>query len=178
MGKVRFHGEREFIDAATGDVFAAQVVARDIDGDTGFDKIWLGTILELVEEVGTAKMRVLLWLLQNRDAKNVVRATKDEIASATGAGRTTITELLAALRRANVVSEVRRSVWRLNPGVIWKGAHHTRMSVLIQYRDERAEVQPDLFSAGAAAEAEAAAQAEAAGLEWLPPNVSALHKAA
>jgi DNA-binding transcriptional ArsR family regulator len=145
-GKVLFQGERRFIDEETGEVIPAQVVARSVDGDAGFDKIWLGTILELVNEVGTAKMRVLLWMLQNRDGKNLVRATKDEIASATGAGRTTITELLAALRKANVVSEVRRSVWRLNPEVIWKGAHHTRMSVMIQYRDERAEAQRDLFA--------------------------------
>jgi DNA-binding transcriptional ArsR family regulator len=146
MGKVRFQGEREFLDTATGEIFGAQVVAREVDGDAGFDKIWLGAILELVNEVGGQKYRVLLWLLQNRDAKNVVRATKEEIASATGVARATITRLLAALRSADVISEVRRSVWRLNPNVVWKGQHHTRMSVLIQYRDERAEAQRDLFA--------------------------------
>jgi hypothetical protein len=145
MGRVLFRGERRLADLDTGETFNAQEVVKSIDGDAGFDKIWLGTILELVEEVGTAKMRVLLWMLQNRDGKNIVRATKDEIASATGAGRTTITELLAALRKANVISEVRRSVWRLNPNVIWKGQSHTRMSVLMHYQDEREEMQRDLF---------------------------------
>jgi DNA-binding transcriptional ArsR family regulator len=146
-GKTLFRGEREYIDKATGEVFPAQLIARSVEGDAGFDKIWLGTILELVDEVGNAKMRVLLWLLQNRDAKNIVRATKDEIAEATGTSRTSVFRLLSALKSANVISEVRRSVWRLNPDVIWKGASHTRMSVMIQYRDERAEAQRDLFAA-------------------------------
>jgi DNA-binding transcriptional ArsR family regulator len=164
MSKVLFQGERQFVDTSTGEVIDAQVVARSVDGDAGFDKIWLGTILELVEEVGNAKMRVLLWLLQNRDAKNIVHATKDEIASATDTSRATITSLLGALRKANVISEVRRSVWRLNPNVIWKGAHHTRMSVMIRYSDERADMQPDLFAESTP--------------EDLPDNVHALHRAA
>ena len=164
MPKVMFQGEQQFVNTATGEVFDAQVVARTVDGDSGFDKIWLGAILELVEEVGNAKMRILVWFLQNRDAKNVVHATKDEIAAATGTSRATVTTLLGALRRSNVISEVRRSVWRLNPNVIWKGAHHTRMSVLIRYRDERAETQPDLFAEPAP--------------EELPPNVSPIHRAA
>jgi len=169
MASVRFKGEKKFADLETGEVFDAQVVARSVDGDTNFDKIWLGTILEVVEEIGSKKMRVLLWLIANRDAKNIVRATKDEIASATGTGRTNVTELLAALRRHDVLSEVRRSVWRLNPDVIWKGSAHTRMRVLFDYRDERAEAQRDLFADAPAAEP---------APEELPPNVHSLNRAA
>lgn len=150
MSKVAFGSPAQYINAQTGEVFDALNVVQFADGgDSGFDKIWLGAILELVDEVGTAKMRVLLWMLQNRDSKNVVRATKAEIADATGVGRATITRLLSALRGADVISEVRRSAWRLNPSVIWRGDRPSRMRVMFEYRDERAEAQPDLFEAPA-----------------------------
>ena len=161
MPKVVFQGEEQYIRAKTGEVLNVQTVSRSVDGDNGFDKIWLGTILELVEEVGNAKMRALSWMLSHRDAKNLVHATKEEIAAATGVSRATVTTLLRSLREANVISCPRRSVWRLNPNVIWKGASHTRLSVLIQYHDERVDAQPDLFEPA----------------EDLPDNVTAIRAA-
>jgi hypothetical protein len=49
---------------------------------------------------------------------------------------------MVALRDANVIAETRRSLWRLNPKVIFKGDHDKRMAVLVKYRDEK---QSDLF---------------------------------
>lgn len=138
---VLFQGERRLIDAETGEITLAQVVTKTV-GDAGFHKIWLHEILELVDEVGNAKMKVLMWLLNNADAQNQIFATKEEIAKATGTSRATITRLLAALRDANVIAETRRSLWRLNPSVIFKGDHNKRMSVLVKYQDEK---QGDLF---------------------------------
>lgn len=137
----RFEGQRRLVDTATGEVIDAQVVTKTV-GDGGFHKIWLHEILELVEEVGNAKMRVLMWLLSKADVQNQVWATWDEIAKETGTGRRTVARLMAALRDANVLTETRRSVWRLNPEVIFKGDHNKRMAVLVKYRDEK---QGDLF---------------------------------
>lgn len=136
-----FHGERRLVDTSTGEVIDAQVITKTV-GDAGFHKIWLHEILELVEEVGNAKMKVLMWLLSKADAQNQVWATWDEIAKETGTGRRTVARLMAALRDANVITETRRSVWRLNPQVIFKGDHNKRMAVLVKYRDEK---QGDLF---------------------------------
>jgi DNA-binding transcriptional ArsR family regulator len=126
---------------ATGEIIDTQVVEKTV-GDVGFHKIWLHEILELVDEVGNAKMKVLLWLLSHADAQNRIYATWSEIAESTDTSRRTVAALMAALKSANVVSEVRRSVWRLNPDVIFKGDHNKRMSVLIRYKNEK---QKDLF---------------------------------
>jgi DNA-binding transcriptional ArsR family regulator len=136
-----FHGERRLVDTETGEIIPAQVVTKTI-GDAGFHKVWLHEILELVDEVGNAKMRVLMWLLSKADAQNQILATKDEISKATGVSRATVTRLMVALRDANVIAETRRSLWRLNPKVIFKGDHDKRMAVLVKYRDEK---QSDLF---------------------------------
>jgi len=136
-----FHGERRLVDTETGEIVQAQVITKTV-GDSGFHKVWLHEILELVEEVGNAKMRVLMWLLSRADAQNQVWATWTEIAKETGVSRRTVASLMAALRDANVLTETRRSVWRLNPKVIFKGDYNKRMAVLVKYRDE---AQSDLF---------------------------------
>lgn len=136
-----FQGQRRLVDTATGEIIDAQVVTKTV-GDAGFHKIWLHEILELVDEVGNAKMRVLMWLLSKADAQNQVWATWEEIGKETGVGRRTIARLMAALKEANVITETRRSVWRLNPQIIFKGDYSRRMNVLVKYRDEK---QGDLF---------------------------------
>jgi DNA-binding transcriptional ArsR family regulator len=137
----RFEGQQRLVNATTGEIIDAQIVVKTA-GDAGFHKIWLHQILELVEEAGNAKMRVLMWLLSKADAQNQIWATFNEIAEATDVSRRTVASLMAALRDANVITETRKSVWRLNPEVIFKGDHQKRMAVLIKYRDEK---QGELF---------------------------------
>lgn len=137
----RFEGQRRLVDTSTGEVIDAQVVTKTA-GDVGFHKIWLHEILELVEEAGNAKMRVLMWLLSKADSQNQIWATHQEIATACGASTKTVQRLMTALQAANVLTETRRSVWRLNPQVIFKGDHNKRMAVLVKYRDDK---QGDLF---------------------------------
>lgn len=132
----KFVGARRFIDSETGEIFDAQMVIKGAS-DSGFKKIWLGHILELVEEIGNAKMRVLMWLLDRADGQNQVLATYDEIAKETGVSRATVARLLVSLQDANVIQQTRRSLWRINPEVVFKGGHTRRMNVLISYRDER-----------------------------------------
>ena len=138
----RFEGQRRLVDTTTGEVIDAQVVIKTA-GDAGFHKIWLHQILELVEEAGNAKMRVLMWLLSKADAQNLIWSTHREIAEACNSSTKTVQRLMASLTAANVITETRRSVWRLNPEVIFKGDHQKRMAVLIKYRDEK---QGDLFN--------------------------------
>lgn len=143
MGQTIFRGHRKLIDADTGEIIQTQVVERSIAGDVGFHKVWLHHILELVEEVGNAKMRVLLWLLECADSQNQVQATVREIAKGAGVGVATVERLMRALINADVIARPHRyGPWRLNPDVIFKGSHHQRMNVLIKYRDEK---QGDLF---------------------------------
>jgi Trp operon repressor len=136
-----FKGNRRLIDSETGEIIEAQTIVKTA-GDAGFHKIWLHHILDAVDEVGNAKMRVLMWLLSKANAQNQILATKREIAEATGVGTATVQRLMAALKNANVITETRRSVWRLNPDVVFKGDHNKRMAVLIKYQDES---QGDLF---------------------------------
>ena len=70
----RFHGQRKLIDTETGEILHTQVVTKS-SGDSGFHKIWLAEILDLMEEVGNAKIKVLMWLLSEADSQNQILAT-------------------------------------------------------------------------------------------------------
>lgn len=144
MGKTLFKGSRRLIDADSGEIIETQVVERSVAaGDSGFHKVWLGHILEIVEEVGNAKMTVLVWLLKQADSQNQVMASIREIAAGSGVGTATVERLMSALVRTNVITRPKRyGPWRLNPEVVFQGDHNKRMNVLIKYRNES---QPDLF---------------------------------
>lgn len=137
----KFKGQSRWVNTDTGEIIEAQTIVKTA-GDAGFHKIWLHHILEAVDEVGNAKMRVLMWLLTQANSQNQILATYQEIAAATKVGSATVTRLMRSLRSAGVITETRRSVWRLNPNVVFKGDHSKRMAVLIKYQDES---QGDLF---------------------------------
>ncbi|RYF50866.1 MAG: hypothetical protein EOO38_04640 [Cytophagaceae bacterium] len=139
MGKTLFEGGRVLRDEVTGELIQTQVIERVVgEGDAGFHKIWLGHILELVEEVGNAKMVVLMWLLKNADGQNQIQASMRDIASATGVGVATVQRLMSALTSADIVTRAGRyGLWRLNPEVVFAGSGQKRMNVLIRYRHEK-----------------------------------------
>ncbi len=134
--EVKLFGPDVWINQRTGEIIEAQTLAREVKGDVdvGFEKLWVGHILEAVQEVGNAKMQVLFWLIRNKDKSNVVRGSVTEIAEKIGVGRATVARLMTALRRANVVQLEYGGRWLLNPAVVFKGSHSRRMNVLIRYR--------------------------------------------
>ena len=135
-GDARLVGQDVWINQRTGEIIEAQTLTKEVKGDVdvGFEKLWVGHILEAVDEVGNAKMKVLFWLIRNKDRGNMVRATLDDIAAKTGSSRSTVARLMASLRKANVVRLEHGGRWMLNPAVVFKGGHSRRMNVLIRYQ--------------------------------------------
>jgi DNA-binding transcriptional ArsR family regulator len=129
-------GSDVWINQRTGEIIEAQTLTKEVTGDVdiGFEKLWVGHILDAVQEVGNAKMQVLFWLIRNKDRNNMVRATLDDIAAKTGVSRRTVASLMTALRKANVVQLEYGGRWMLNPAVVFKGGHGRRMNVLIRYK--------------------------------------------
>ena len=129
-------GADVWINQRTGEIIETQTLRRDVQGDVdiGFEKLWVGHILDAVQEVGNAKMQVLFWLIRNKDKNNMVKATVRQIAEATSVSKTTVSGLMTALRKANVVQLEYGGRWMLNPAVVFKGGHNRRMNVLIRYK--------------------------------------------
>lgn len=129
-------GPDVWINQRTGEIIEAQTLSKQVSGDVdvGFHKLWIGHILETIDEVGNAKVKVLFWLMRNMDSNNMVKATVRQIAERSEVGEATVKRLMAALRKADVVRLEYGGRWVLNPAVTFKGAHQRRMNVLIRYK--------------------------------------------
>lgn len=140
--KVKVVGTQTYINAQTGEAEQFQVVSIE-DRDAHFEKLWLGHILEAIDEIGNAKMRILTYLLKERHpATNQIIKTQREIAQETGISRATITDTLKALEEHDIIRR-KTGVLFLNPNVVFKGAHNSRMRVLLEYQHHGQ--QADLF---------------------------------
>lgn len=149
----RILGSDRWVNQQTGEIIETQTLTKEVkEVDIGFHKLWIGHILETIEEVGNAKVQVLFWLLKQADGQNMVRATLDDIAGKTGISRRTVASLMAALRKADVVRLEYGGRWLLNPAVVFKGGHNRRMNVLIRYNSmEQSELPIELSAQSKAA---------------------------
>ncbi len=128
-------GTDRWVNQQTGEIIETQTLSKEVkDVDIGFHKLWIGHILETIEEVGNAKVKVLFWLLKNADQTNLIKGSVTQIANETGVSRRTVGGLMSALRKADVVRLEWDGRWILNPGVLFKGGHGKRMNVLIRYK--------------------------------------------
>jgi DNA-binding transcriptional ArsR family regulator len=131
--KTRVIGEKTYIDQETGESQIFNVVdIEDVDAD--FDKIWLAHILSAIEEIGNAKIKILNYILENREkANNSLIITTRELAEATDTSLDTVSKTLRALEKNDIIKRKIGSIM-LCPNAIFKGKHKNRMNILYQYR--------------------------------------------
>lgn len=131
--KTKIIGERTFIDVETGESQIFNVVDIE-DCDADFDKIWLSHILSAIEEIGNAKIKILNYILENREkANNSLIITTRELAEVTNTSLDTVSKTLRALEKNDIIKRKVGSIM-LCPNAIFKGKHKNRMNVLYQYR--------------------------------------------
>ncbi len=61
--KTKIVGTEQYINAATGSIEDFQVI-RIEDADFNFDKFWVGQLLTAIDEFGSQKTKLLLYLIQ------------------------------------------------------------------------------------------------------------------
>lgn len=131
--KTRVIGEEDYINSKTGEVQTFNVVEIQ-DVDANFEKLWLGHILTAIDEIGNAKMKILNYILENRErSNNSLIITIVELAEKTGVSRPTVTTTLQTLEKHGIIKR-RTGAVILNPDVVFKGRHNHRMNVLYKYK--------------------------------------------
>jgi len=111
-------------------------------GDINFEKVWIWHLCEAYELVGNKAIYVLNYFFQNRDQNNLVIGSQRKIADALGVSPTTVASITAKLKANNILSMPQQGVYRINPEVMWKGSHHSRMQILYEYRSEKSAEGP------------------------------------
>ena len=117
-------------------------VINEYDQDFNFEKIWLTHLLDSLDILGNAKIKVLNWLLTNKNSDNQIIATQREIAVQVNVSLPIVNETIKKLKEVNAIRS-KSGVYLLNPEFIFKGKHNKRMNVLITYNKTRTLDQVD-----------------------------------
>ena len=125
-------GTKSFLDPETGELTTFNLIDRE-DQDFDFHKIWMYKLVEALDLIGNKKIEVLTYLFDKKNSENIVIRSYREMAKDTGISLTTITDTMKLLQGADFVRMVKRGVWQLNPDMLFKGGHKTRMNVLLRY---------------------------------------------
>lgn len=111
----------------------------DEESDINWDKIWLTSVLDALEQVGNKKLKVADYILKNRDkSTNYLIQTQREIAKECGVSINTVTKTLKALEQADLIT-AKAGIYQVNPDCIARGKHNKRMAILRLYRANKQE---------------------------------------
>lgn len=135
QSKATSGGIVEFTDNSTGEVIQANIIDVDHPKDINFHKVWLGHVLEALDQIGNQKIRVLTYMLDNMDSNNLIIRTQREIAAGSGVGLTTVNATISALCGAGFIRK-KGGAYAVAPTAIFRGKHKARMNVLIRHQAE------------------------------------------
>ncbi|WP_323086153.1 replication/maintenance protein RepL [Providencia alcalifaciens] len=130
--KSKIVGKKTFLDQSTGELVDMNVVQME-DADFNFEKIWLGHILQALDCMGSKKIKVVTWLLDNKNSENTVIATQRDISEQCNVSLPIVTETLKILQAGDVLKMKQNGVYMLNPNVIFKGDKNKRLNILFTY---------------------------------------------
>lgn len=130
--KTKVIGTEQYINNATGVIEDFQVV-RIEDSDFNFDKFWVSQLLTAIDEFGNQKIKLLLYLIQNRErSNNAIIKTVRELAADTGISKDTISATLKILEEHGIVKR-KTGVIFISPEVVFRGSHSNRQRILFEY---------------------------------------------
>ena len=129
-------GEEEWMNTETGEIETMPKLGI-VQGDINFEKTWIWHLCDAYGLIGNKSIKVLNYLFENRNQENLIIATQRLLADKLELSLSTVTRSLKVLKKKDIISMPQQGVYRINPNVMWKGNHNTRMRVLYEYRDEK-----------------------------------------
>jgi len=134
--KIKVIGTETYIKQDTGEIKEMNVISVE-ERDANFHKLWLGHIIQSLDLIGNKKIKVLNFIMNNLNSENYFLMTQQEMEKALGISRKTISDTMKALQESDFLTLVRSGTYRINPDVLFKGGKNNRLSVLIEYHDQR-----------------------------------------
>lgn len=142
--KQKFVGYRELVDPQTGESYPMQMNVLE-DRDFNFHKVWLQHLVNSLDGISNQRLRLAFWIIDNLDKENKLTMTQRAIAEKSGMSLQTVSRTLKALQDGEppFLVKINSGAYRVNPDVIWKGAHSNRMGICYTYRQETKKEQPE-----------------------------------
>ncbi len=133
-GSVHYVGTKKLVDLETGEQFEAQTIVKTI-GDREFKKLFLGAVLDKLDGFSNAKMKFLVWLLENADRQNRVIGTIKQLSDTSGISFATVARLMPILKDSDILRQQAPSVYMINPDLMASVTSSRRGALLVKYNN-------------------------------------------
>ncbi len=146
--KQKFIRAKEYIDPETGEVVPFQEVEVE-DRDFDFHKVWLQHLVNSLDGISNQRLRLAFWIINHLNKENQLIMTQRAIAEEAskeldGMSLDTVSKTMKALQTGNPVFlvKINSGAYMVNPDIIWKGSHASRMGIVFDYKDTLKENTP------------------------------------
>ncbi len=129
-------GTQKLINPETGEVVETVVVEKNVEQDFNFFKVWLLDLLGVLEVVGTKKMKVVNYILENMNTQeNLFIGTHQEISKKLNISRPIVSQTFKLLIDSGLLIKRNNAVYMINPNILVKGSTGKRINLLIKYEE-------------------------------------------
>jgi predicted transcriptional regulator len=118
---------KRFIDEETGEVFDTPIIYHKGKGNTDFEMIFYGHLLDVLNELGNKKILVLQYIIKNREkVNNTFIGTVQEVATALNISHVTVNNTLVLLEDKGAIKR-KRGVVYIDANLICDGRFKDRI---------------------------------------------------
>lgn len=141
--KQKLVGVQEYLNPNTGELVPMQVVSIE-DRDFNFHKVWLQHLVNSLDSISNQKLRLAFWIIENLNKENQLVMTQRQISDKSGMSLKTVQRTMKSLQEGNpaFLVKINGGAYMVNPDIIWKGSHKSRMGVVFDYADNVRENTP------------------------------------
>lgn len=141
--KQKVIGVQPFINPYTNEAVPMQVVSVE-ERDFNFHKVWLQHLVNSLDGISNQRLRLAFWIIENLNKENQLVMTQRAISEKSGISLDTVSKTMKALQEGDpaFLIKINSGAYMVNPNVIWKGSHGSRMGVVFDYvkpTDEKKE---------------------------------------
>ena len=105
------------------------------DRDFNFHKLWLQMFINGLNKIANKKMKLAFWIIDHLDKENKLVYTFRRMAEETGLSIDTIIRTMKELQNGDppFLKKLQSGVYVINPDILYKGNHQSRMGVIYQF---------------------------------------------
>ena len=142
--KQKLIGVQEYINPNTGEVVPMQVFSVE-ERDFNFHKVWLQHLVDSLDSISNQKLRLAFWIIDNLNKENQLVMTQRQIADKSGMSLKTVQRTMKALQEGNpaFLIKINGGAYQVNPNIIWKGSHSSRMGVIFNYTTPKSNAEQE-----------------------------------
>ena len=133
-----FKGVRRLQDMATGEIIEIDYIEKKLSPTLkgGWRRVYLADFLQILDEIGNAKIKVLEFILDNIDSNNKLTLEMTEVSKKTEISYKTVRTTFKALEEKKLLKKL-GTAWIVMPDVVSAfGGDKKNARLLIEYSED------------------------------------------